>query len=277
MYNLRYHIASLVGVFLALALGLVLGGLVVQRGAVDRQQVALVEGLRREFTDLRDENRVLVDENRLLGAYAGRVTDEWASGRLEDRVVLIVTNAEREAAARHAMDAVAGAGAEAATVVVLKPSFGLENDELAAQVTSLAGDAEAPLESIAESLVAEWTNPSGARPVTDALVDADVLRIDGLHKGVLVAGLVDVARNGDGFDPAGIALARAFAAPGPSIVGQTPGAESGVFEAAREAKVSGFDTLGTPVGRYTLISLLTGAAPGLYGTGDGADAPFPVP
>ena len=31
MYNLRYHIASLAGVFLALALGLILGGLVVSQ------------------------------------------------------------------------------------------------------------------------------------------------------------------------------------------------------------------------------------------------------
>ena len=38
MYNIRYHIASLVAVFLALALGLVLGGLVVRQGGFDKQQ-----------------------------------------------------------------------------------------------------------------------------------------------------------------------------------------------------------------------------------------------
>ena len=43
MYNIRYHIASLVAVFLALALGLVLGGLVVQQGTFSKQQKALVE------------------------------------------------------------------------------------------------------------------------------------------------------------------------------------------------------------------------------------------
>ena len=48
MYNVRYHIASLVSVFLALALGLVLGGLIVDKTPATSQS-SLVTGLKQEF------------------------------------------------------------------------------------------------------------------------------------------------------------------------------------------------------------------------------------
>ena len=59
MYNLRYHIASLVAVFLALSVGLVLGSIVVERGTLDEQREALVTSLQQEFTELNAENKLL--------------------------------------------------------------------------------------------------------------------------------------------------------------------------------------------------------------------------
>ena len=55
MYNIRYHIASLASVFLALALGLVLGGLIVDKTPSSAQSV-LVTGLKQEFEILRVDN-----------------------------------------------------------------------------------------------------------------------------------------------------------------------------------------------------------------------------
>ena len=55
MYNVRYHIASLVSVFLALALGLVLGGLIVDKTPTTSQS-SLVTGLKQEFETLRADN-----------------------------------------------------------------------------------------------------------------------------------------------------------------------------------------------------------------------------
>lgn len=276
MYNLRYHIASLVGVFLALALGLILGGLVVQRGTVERQQGALVEGLQREFADLRAESRQLSDRNDLLTAYAGHVTDAWASGRLTDRTVLVVTNPGGEAGLRDVTEAVESAGGVVARIALLKSGFGLDDEELAAQVTSFTGDAEDLVEGVAAGLVAEWTAPAMARPLTDALVAADVLEVDGLEDGTMATGLVDVAPTDSEGDPAGLALAVAFASSGPAVVAEGIDDDSGLAAAGQRAQVSALDTLGTDVGRYTLIALMTGLTPGYYGTGDDAVAPFPT-
>lgn len=277
MYNLRYHIASLVGVFLALALGLVLGGIVVERGAVERQQGALIKGLENEYSDLRAENRGLAEENQLMKAYATLITDGWSADRLKGRTVLVLTNAGRESGSSDVVKAIESAGGAVATVVITKAGLGLDDDATRAAVASLAGDPDRPLESIAASLVAEWTAPNGERPLTEALVEAEVISVDGLRERVMVTGLVDVARDDGDADAAGIALAKAFSDVGPSVAAQLATEDTGVATAARAAGVPAFDTLGSDVGRYTLIALLTGASPGYYGTGAGALALFPTP
>ena len=110
MYNLRYHIASLVGVFLALALGLVLGGLVVQRGTVDRQQGALVEGLRNEFATLRAENKLLTEQNQILSGFSQDMTREWIADRLVGKNVLVLAHAGRTDGLGAATEAIRSAG-----------------------------------------------------------------------------------------------------------------------------------------------------------------------
>ncbi len=57
MFDMRYHIASLVAVFLALTVGIVLGTAIVNRGVLVRQQNALVGSLRTEFASLRDRGQ----------------------------------------------------------------------------------------------------------------------------------------------------------------------------------------------------------------------------
>lgn len=274
MYNLRYHIASLVSVFLALALGLVLGGLAVGQGAVDRQEGALVEGLQKEFAQLREENSLLADENDLLNAFTTDSIDAWATDRLEGRTVVILTSTGRTDGVVDAREAVQGAGGEVATVTLLKPRFGLDDEDTASRIGTLAASPNAE-ETVAASLAAEWAAP-GPRPVTEQLVDAGVLRVDGLPADLGAGGLVNVAASEEAPDAGAIAIARAFSSPSSVAVGaETPGSHTRVAAAAADAGLSALDTLGTQVGRYALIALLSGGEPGYYGTGNGVDAPYP--
>ena len=55
--RIRSLIASLVAVFLALSVGLVLGSIVVERGTIDRQQEALVKSLQNDFVRINRENK----------------------------------------------------------------------------------------------------------------------------------------------------------------------------------------------------------------------------
>lgn len=274
MYNLRYHIASLVSVFLALSLGLVLGGLAVGQGAVDRQEGALVEGLQKEFSQLRDENRTLSSENGRLQAFAKDTVDGWVTDRLKGRSVIVVSAAGNNDGIVDTRKTIESAGGTVAVVTMLKPGFGLDDEQIRSQIASQTSAADAET-SIVASLAVEWAGPA-PRPMTENLIEAGVLRIDGLPQKAGAYGLVTVAAVDGKVDPIGIALARAFSAPGTFALGaETPASRTGVAAAAADADLSALDTLGTEIGSYTLVSLLSGGEPGYYGTGEGTDGPFP--
>lgn len=276
MFNVRYHIASLVAVFLALALGLVLGGLVVQRGTLDGQQEALVDGLRDEFDTLRSENAALEAENDLLGAFTTDAVGEWIDGRLQGRTVVVLVNAGREDGMRPATDAIEAAGGQAATVTMLQPGFGLDDEAIRSRVESLTGGVDDPLPSLAASLAAEWATPVTDRPVTDLLVDAGVLSLDEFPEQGAIAGVVDIASPEGESDPAAVQLAVAIHELGlPAIGAQTAGTDTGKAASASDEGLAGLDGLGGEVGRYSLIALLTGAEPGFFGTLPAAQAPYP--
>lgn len=277
MYNTRYHIASLVAVFLSLALGLVLGGLVVRSGAVSKQQASLVKGLRSEFASLRDQNKSLTDSNAELSEFAAAMTESWTAGRLDGSTVVVYVVAGRSDGLNAVSDAITRAGGSPATVTLAKPDFGLRNAQLRSEVASLVGGGDAKdADKVASALAREWTTEGQERPLTGLLVDKGVLTIKGLGASKVATGLVDIAVRGAAADSTGLGLVRAFVdLKLPGVGAQTQEAKSGLAASVAEAGGSGFDTLGTDVGRYSLVALLTGAQPGLYGLAPDAQASFP--
>lgn len=275
MYNVRYHIASLVAVFLALALGLILGGVVVQRGTVDRQQGTLVDGLRREFATLRNENRELTAQNQILTGFSADASTWWVQDRLVGKNVVVVSGAGRVDGVDAAIDAIESAGGTVIWVTLVKPDLGLQEAEVRSGVSSETYSVEL-LASVAASLAAEWTMPSTEHPVSEALQSAKAITIDGLEPGMAAAALVNVAIGAGEPEAAGLELARAFKTlDAVAVGGESDTVKSGLAETSWSREVPAFDSLGTDVGRYTLVALLTGAKPGLYGTAESASAPYP--
>lgn len=278
MYNVRYHIASLLGVFLALALGLVLGGLVVERGGMQSQQDALIKGLQKEFSSLRTENVHLTEQNELLASLSGDLTGVWGTDRLVGRTFLVVTTGEQGDGQSAVTEAIESAGGSVALVRIEEPGFGLEDEAVRSRVTSEGVDFEAARASVVASLAAEWSAPMQDRPMTQALIDAGELSLQGLEAGVLPAGLVDLADRENKPDADGLDLAEAFAeAGGVAVAGQTTDAGNGVAAAGATLGLGALDTLGTELGRYTLIALLSGAEPAYYGLAEQAVSGYPSP
>lgn len=276
MYNVRYHIASLVAVFLALALGLVLGGLVVQRGSFDRQQGALVDGLRNEFASLRTENRELAAERDLLSTYSAGMTDSWAGERLVGDTVIILTNAGRDDGLRAARQAIESAGGDVAVVTMTRAGFGLDDEAVRETLGygDLGGDALQA--SVVTSLAAEWASAETTRPLTASLVEAGVLVVNDFDIDRAAAGIVDIASPDGTSDPSAVQLAVELQGLGvPAVGAQTGALDTGKAAAAAQAEIAAIDTLGTVVGRYSLIALLTGAEGGYYGVAPAAQAPYP--
>jgi hypothetical protein len=89
LVNLRYHIVSIVAVFLALGVGVVMGSTVIDRVTVDalRRQVNAVD---RRVGRTQAENRRLNGQLQQLRDFADQARDHLLRGRLRDVPVLVV-------------------------------------------------------------------------------------------------------------------------------------------------------------------------------------------
>jgi hypothetical protein len=90
MVNLRYHIVSLAAVFLALAVGIVVGSTVIDRAIVDALNDR-VDAVERRANDTSAENRRLAGQVDVLRDFADQARDELVTGELRGVPVLVVT------------------------------------------------------------------------------------------------------------------------------------------------------------------------------------------
>lgn len=280
MYNLRYHIASLVAVFLALAIGLILGGLVVRGGGLDSQQQALVSSLRSEYNKLKTGNTALKSTLALESGYAKLMTDSWIVGRMSGQTVVVIKGQGQNEGAGEAEAAIKSAGGTVAVVSLTLPEFGLRDSAVASSVASVLGSTStSPTTSdVAKQLAAEWSTGDTPHALTDALVAAGAVKVDGLTRSTIATMAVDVASMDHDPDPAGLDLAAAYAALGNFAVGaEAITSRTGVAAAASARKLSALDTLGTDAGRYTLVALFTGGQQGYYSSSVRGVSPYPEP
>lgn len=279
MYNLRYHLASLVAVFLALALGLVLGGLVVGQGALDAQQRAIVNGLQRDFSRLNDDNQRLSAEISLQRGYSTQMTDAWVKNRLVGKSIVVLTSGDKNEGLQSAITSIEQAGGVAVVVKFDKAGLGLSDKKIAEAARSVVGTGTGLAAAVATSLTAEWTSPSGVRPLTDALVGAGAMTLTGMNPSTEATQVLDIAAFSSKPDRVAIQIAEAYAAAGYHAVGaQTTNTGNSVAATAAAAKLSAFDTLGTAPGQFTLVALFSGGKQGYYTLGN-EDGPMypPVP
>ncbi len=277
MYNLRYHIASLVAVFLALALGLVLGGLVVQQGTFSQQQKALVTSLQREFRKIKTQNSSLKAQAQMQSDFAEQMTTAWAKDRLAGHSVIVLTSGAEKEGGEATVEAIKSAGGNPVVVKLVNREFGVNNEkvvEIIRSVVATSGDVRG---AVVESLTAEWTTPDVPRPLTQALVEAGAIEISGLKASQAATDLVTIAAFAKQPDELALDIARAYADAGYYAVGaQTLTSSTGVAPAAVARRLSAFDTLGTQPGRFTLIALFSGGEQGYFGMNPNAVKLYPA-
>ncbi len=280
MYNLRYHIASLVAVFVALTVGILLGSIVVERGMLSSQQTTLVEGLRAEFDTLRADSATLKAANDGLSAFASDATPGVVKGVLEGRTVVVLASAETADTAARASEAIRLAGGKAAVATFAGAGLSLEDEDV---VTAVATELSIPTSSVdatrvAGTLAVEWSTPDAPRPLTRALIASGGLKLSGLAATDTVSGTAIAAVFGGTPDPWAIRLARAMTDTFRFAVGvDTAKRDDGSAKAAREAGLSGVDDVDTALGRVSFAWVLSGRASGLFGQQEGATARYPSP
>jgi len=309
--SFRYHIVSIVSVFLALAVGVALGGGPL-KGEVDNTLVDQVQADRAVKADLRAEITALRSGNTFTDGFADTVAPGLVGQTLAGRVVTLValpTSQQAEVAALGEMVATAG-GTVGGTLRIGEGMLDVGNkqlvDELGSQLLDGAADVNVPADASGYETVGALVaraigtdrEPGGAGvdatsdSILAGLSTAGLMSADGAldRRGSLVL-FVAGAGSGTAEEQTGassilIALATAVDADTNGVVVAGPFAsarDNGVVRSIRDdvvaaRDVSTVDALGRSAARIVTVMALAGQAQdqtGHFGAVDAADGPMP--
>ncbi|MDI3299454.1 MAG: copper transporter [Bacillota bacterium] len=301
MIDLRTHVISLVAVFLALGIGLLLGLSLADRQPVSRTQQGLIARLESQYDRLHTENENLASRVQELSQSVAR--QQQANGELLDmlvgrrlsglRVAIFDLGApDQEAAIRPVLER---AGARVTLIAAFPGPFqpaGAADRRAWSEALGLpAGDPAALEQAALEALVQQLGTPlaspgPGGSQVDGPLfarlaMDEGLVRASVLQPGPYDAALVLVGLDGftsrQAADLAGGLLA-ALRQNGVRVVAAEPSTlqPSVVTALAQADGVSSVDDIDRVQGQVSAVYLLGALASGSYGTKPGAQAAFPA-
>ncbi len=293
MINLRFHIVSLVAVFLALAIGIAVGATVVDQGLVSQSQ-RRIASLDRTLEDRAVAIRDLKNENAALDAFGEQSEDRMVSDRLLAKSVLFVTDgAIDDDRTAELANTLRSAGARVLGTLAIGPSLRisapqeLERARVAVGATSTRPDTVRFL--VGQRIIGAIGRPFDVESL-QPLVAAGLIErrpaSDGSFPEVIPVGTrVVFLRSGSASaEPAETAawIGRLAAMAPVVVVGQSddPLVRQVRGVAALAARVSTIDDLDDRAGRvgtvYALEDLGRGRV-GHYGSADGAERLIPAP
>ncbi len=311
MISFRYHIVSIVSVFLALAIGVALGGGPL-KGEVDNTLVEQVKADRARKAELQSEIASLRSTNDFGDDFANTIAPGLVGTTLKDRVVnLVVLPSAQQSEVGALADMIGTAGGSVGgTIRIGRGLLDVENkqlvDELGSQLLDGASDVNVPADAsgyerigaliaraIATDEAAEGVEVDGTSDtILAGLSTAGLLSTDGdlNRRGSLllvVAGPGDTKGNeAKGASSIASTLATAFDANTNGVVVAGPVAtarDEGLIRTIRDdvvaaRDVSTVDVLGRAAARVVTVMALAGQArdeTGHFGAIDAADGAMP--
>jgi hypothetical protein len=278
LLDLRYHVASLAAVFLALVVGILVGVGISGRGFVDKSE-------RRNF-----ENRIAALQSRVdqLGAQKQLLTQQGAAehtfvqetypvlmrNRLAGKRVALVVLGTAGPVVGDVRQAIQDAGGTLALYRVLKQPVPVQ----AVRGVLRGRSGFQTMAAVGHELAQEWVT-QGVTPISDAVspVLVEEQRGEPGHAidGVVVVGPLPTDAPTSRFDVDG--LLNGFAAVGiPTVAVERTDTQPTQADAyGQVASLSVVDDGDTPVGKLALALVLAGAPPGAYGISPRAESPLP--
>jgi hypothetical protein len=288
MFDLRYHVASLAAVFLALVIGILVG--VGISGPVDSEKTKLLEGevanLQQRLDRSASDSIATDREQQAARTFISETYPALVHNRLRGKQIAVVFVGSVVGGTRSAVSrALTDAGAVQLRLRALKVPIDVHQVEeaLAAQPAADGLVGKSHLESLGRALGEELVL-GGETPLWNSLTDVPLVeQQEGGGKapadGVVLVRTAAPQRAGTSHFLLGLYSGLASASAPAVGVEQTDAADSAT-KVYREAGLSTVDDVDTPVGRLALVLLLAGASPGQYGVkdsaGDGALPPLPT-
>ncbi|MHB1389622.1 MAG: copper transporter [Thermoleophilia bacterium] len=286
MLTWRYHMLSLVGIFLALGLGLLIGISLSDNGVVDTSQAGLVNNIQHDLSDLRNQNIALGRDNAANVRYQDDTFPFIVGGRLQGKkIALVATSKAGDDLLRKASSAIHGAGGQVVSTTVLNPR--LDNTALTAKLKSdlksdpayaAANESSAP--SLTSQLLAkELSGRAGVPKGLPALQGIAVDSVNGSYE-TPVDAVVYVTRADDDHTPAWADLEKKLLLNlkdmGVMTVGSEP-ADAPLSEVPLflSVDISSVDNLDSRIGQTSLVYILSGEK-GAFGIKTTADMLIPI-
>jgi hypothetical protein len=275
---MRYHVFSLVAVFLALGIGILLGTTLVERGLIAEQK-AQIGSLRTTFDEIKEKNAELNEDLSAFSRYSDESRPYMISNMLPGRGFAVLCRMEPDEGALASInDGIAAAGGSVPFVLELAGTEAY-NESVVANLVSLfqlPGGAQEMKQRVFEEVFAQLNTASNAGIFT-TLEQLGVVKVRGSLSapvsGTVLLGPVEI----QSIDKTDSPLVNIFTSAGYPLVGVTgTRGENSVLIFYKRRGISTVDHVDTVPGQVALDMVLSGKA-GNFGSGGAATRMLPAP
>lgn len=282
MIDMRYHVISLVAVFLALAIGILLGTTLVERGLINEQKKE-IKSLRKTFDEIKEKNSLLHSELETYKAFAEQSRPYLLTNRIPGKSFMILaTEKPRNSELAKVIETVKNAGGSAPVSITIADSKVFNDPAVTDSLSKLFQLPPQPQplkERVFAEIVNEGINYSNP-PVLQELERIGVISQKGTLPGPVSGGILIGGKKkpeSEEFKTTDLPLIRAFTVTNYPLLGvggsDTP---DSVMIAYKQAGISTVDHVETVPGQVAMVMVLEGRV-GNYGSGKEATRLIPAP
>lgn len=295
MITFRYHVVTLVAVFLALAVGVLFGATFIDQNIVEGLE-ATQQRLGDRNEQLRNRIVALEQENEQFRTFTAATRDASVRNSLADQPVVVLRfDATPDQMVESVTGTLVAAGARLDGVLGLTAALDLTSEETQARLATVMDFPSEDPEALSVELARQLAEALiGVNPqVVPRLAEAGLVRgelalpeapLDGGQAPVppavvMLAGQVSPVFN----DRLVMPLARALSEAPQVVAVGTPGTGGAILEGLRgdsELRVVTVDGVESAMGQTALalgLRAALGGQFGMYGTGEGATTALPIP
>ncbi|MFH1151321.1 MAG: copper transporter [Actinomycetota bacterium] len=278
MLDMRYHVISLVAVFLALGIGILLGTTLVERGLVGEQR-AEIKSLKQTFEEIKEKNVTLNEQLVAYQEFARQAKPYLVTGALAGRSYVIVARTDPEEKALASInEGLQSAGASVPATVLFAGSAQYSKPEVTDSLATLFQMPGANPQQLKERVYAEVVNQmlvASNLGILDTLQETGVIQVRGAITGPVTGAALLGSIETTKLEENDIPLIRTFIAAALPLVG-VGGSETAesVMVAYKKTGISTVDPIDDAPGQVALVMVFNGRS-GNYGSGKSATRMIP--
>jgi len=279
LVDMRYHVFSLVAVFLALGIGMLLGTTLIERGLVAEQK-ALIKSLKAEFKDIKASNASLHEQLSAYTRYADESRPYLITNMLPGKNYAVVTSVSPdEAVVGKINEGLLMAGATAGVTITVSNSAAFNDPNVVPNLVSLfqmPADAAQLKKRTFDEIVNQLRTASNTG-ILVTLQQLGVIHIRGSLTapvdGAVLLGPIELAA----LDKTDAPLVDSFVASAFPVIGVTGSkSEDSVLLLYKKHGIATVDHVDTSPGQVAVDMSFAGK-PGNYGSGKAASRMLPAP